>query len=71
MRLLAWVNLLFGLMLLVLVLSGIFSQVLSVISSWNQFESFEAKVIIGIAGALAVGSAAYLVFGREQRVQRR
>lgn len=70
MRILGWVNVIVGFFLLVLVLSGVFSQVLSDISAWNRFESMGAKVVVSIAGVLAIASSAYLVIGHTQRDSR-
>ena len=70
-RLLIWVNALAGLVLLVMVLSGVISDGLARVAAWNQFGSLEAKVVIGVAGVLAVGSAAYLAFWGERRFQHR
>jgi hypothetical protein len=71
MRLLGIINVIFGLALLVLVSAGVFSNVLADIASWNQFESLAAKVVISTACVLALGSAAYLAFGRGERTQSR
>ncbi len=71
MRLLGIINVIFGLALLVLVSAGVFSDVLADIASWNQFESLAAKVVISTACVLALGSAAYLAFGRGERTQSR
>jgi len=70
-RLLGVINLIFALLLLVLVLSGVFSHVLVEISSWNQFEGLVAKVVIGIASVLAICSAVYIAFGKRERIQPR
>ena len=71
MRLLGIINVIFGLVLLALVLSGVFSNVLEEIASWNHFEGLAAKVVISVASVLALGSAAYLAFGRRERIQSR
>lgn len=71
MRLLGIINVIFGLALLVLVSAGVFSNVLADIASWNQFEGLAAKVVISSACVLALGSAAYLAFGRGERTQSR
>ncbi len=67
MRILGWLNVIVGFFLLVLVLSGVFSTVLSDISSWNRFETIGAKVVVTIAGILAIASSAFLVIGHAQR----
>jgi len=70
LRIIGWLNVVVGFFLLVLVLSGVFSQVLSDISSWNRFETIGAKVVVSIAGVLAIGSSAFLVLGQTQRDKR-
>lgn len=70
MRIVGWLNVIVGFFLLVLVLSGVFSQVLSDISSWNRFETMGAKVVVSLAGILAIASSVYLVIGRTQRDSR-
>ncbi|MCX5998212.1 MAG: hypothetical protein NTU41_01105 [Chloroflexi bacterium] len=63
-RVLGWLNATVGVFLLLLIMSGVFSHVLSNISSWNRFDSLGAKVVVSVAGLLAIGSSAYLVLGR-------
>ena len=63
MRLLGIINVVGGLLLLLLVLAGVFRDVLAEIASWNQFEGVAAKVVIVIASVLALCSAAYLASG--------
>jgi hypothetical protein len=69
-RVLGMVNVIIGFFLLVLVLSGVFSQLLSHISGWNHFDSMGAKVIVCIAGILALVSSGYLVLGQGRRESR-
>ncbi|OGO08401.1 MAG: hypothetical protein A2Y61_07035 [Chloroflexi bacterium RBG_13_60_13] len=66
-RALGWFNVIVGFFLLSLIMSGVFSQVLSDISDWNQFSSIGAKVIVAIGGILAIGSSVYLVVGRSRQ----
>lgn len=70
LRIVGWLNVIVGFFLLVLVLSGVFSQVLEDISSWNRFETVGAKVVVSIAGVLAIASSAFLVLGHTQRDSR-
>ena len=63
-RVIGWVNVLAGFCLLSLILSGVFSQVLKSIANWNQFDSIAAKVVVAIAGILAIFSSVYLVIGQ-------
>lgn len=70
MRIVGWLNVIVGFFLLVLVLSGVFSAVLSDIASWNRFDSMGAKVVVSIAGVLAIASSVYLVLGHTQRDSR-
>ena len=63
-RLLGWVNVVAGLVLLVLVLSGVFSGLLENISEWNSFDTIAAKIVVAIAGILAIFSSIYLVVGQ-------
>jgi hypothetical protein len=63
-RILGWLNVLTGFCLLSLILSGVFSQVLKSIASWNQFDSIAAKMVVSIAGILAILSSVYLVLGQ-------
>jgi hypothetical protein len=63
-RLLGWVNVVAGLVLLVLILSGVFSGLLENISEWNSFDTIAAKIVVAIAGILAIFSSIYLVVGQ-------
>lgn len=65
-RVIGWVNVLAGFCLLSLILSGVFSHVLKSIANWNQFDSIAAKVVVSIAGILAILSSVYLVLGQSR-----
>lgn len=69
-RALGWFNVIVGFFLLSLVMSGVFSQVLSDISDWNQFSSIGAKVIVSMGGILAIASSVYLVLGQSRKEKR-
>ena len=69
-RALGWFNVVVGFFLLALVMSGVFSQVLSDISEWNDFSSVGAKVMVSIAGILAIASSVYLVIGHSRQESR-
>jgi predicted Na+-dependent transporter len=62
-RVIGWLNVLAGFCLLSLVLSGVFSRLLTSIADWNQFDTIAAKVVVCIAGILAIASSVYLVMG--------
>ena len=62
-RVIGWLNVLAGFCLLSLILSGVFSRLLTSISDWNQFDTIAAKVVVCIAGILAIASSVYLVMG--------
>lgn len=62
-RIIGWLNVLAGFCLLSLILSGVFSRLLTSIADWNQFETIAAKVVVCIAGILAILSSVYLVLG--------
>jgi hypothetical protein len=68
-RVLGWINVLAGFCLLSLILSGVFSSLLVNISEWNRFDNLAAKIVVAIAGVLAILSSVYLVIGqvRERR----
>jgi len=63
-RVIGWVNVLAGFCLLALILSGVFSRLLSSIADWNSFNTIAAKVVVFIAGILAIFSSVYLVIGQ-------
>jgi Zn-dependent protease with chaperone function len=63
-RLIGWVNVLAGFCLLSLILSGVFSRLLSSIADWNSFNTIAAKIVVSIAGILAIFSSVYLVIGQ-------
>lgn len=63
-RVIGWVNVVAGFCLLSLILSGVFSKVLSSIADWNSFNSISAKIVVSIAGILAILSSVYLVIGQ-------
>ena len=63
-RAIGWLNVLAGFCLLSLILSGVFSTLLKSIANWNQFDSIAAKVVVAIAGILAILSSVYLVIGQ-------
>lgn len=65
-RVIGYVNVLVGFCLLSLILSGVFSHLLKSIANWNQFDSIAAKVVVCIAGLLAILSSVYLVLGRSR-----
>ncbi len=69
-RALGWFNVIVGFFLLSLVMSGVFSQVLSDISDWNQFSSIGAKVVVSFGGILAIASSVYLVLGHSRQEKR-
>ena len=60
-RVIGWINVAAGFCLLSLIVSGVFSRLLTSISDWNQFESMPAKVLVCIGGVLAILSSVYLV----------
>jgi len=62
-RVIGWLNVLAGFCLLSLILSGVFSRLLTSIADWNQFETIAAKIVVCIAGILAIASSVYLVLG--------
>ena len=62
-RVIGWLNVLAGFCLLSLILSGVFSRLLTNIADWNQFDTIAAKVVVCIAGILAIASSVYLVMG--------
>ena len=62
-RVIGWLNVLAGFCLLSLILSGVFSRLLTSIADWNQFDTIAAKVVVCIAGILAIASSVYLVLG--------
>jgi predicted Na+-dependent transporter len=66
-RALGWFNVVVGFLLLALVMSGVFSQVLTDISDWNEFSSIGAKVVVSVAGILAIASSIYLVLGQTRK----
>jgi len=66
-RALGWFNVVVGFFLLALVMSGVFSQVLTDISDWNEFNSIGAKVAVSVAGILAISSSVYLVLGQTRK----
>lgn len=66
-RALGWFNVVAGFLLLALVMSGVFSQVLTDISDWNEFSSIGAKVVVSVAGILAIASSIYLVLGQTRK----
>jgi hypothetical protein len=63
-RVIGWVNVVAGFCLLSLILSGVFSKVLSSIADWNSFNTIAAKIVVSIAGILAILSSVYLVIGQ-------
>ncbi len=63
-RVIGWVNVLAGFCLLSLILSGVFSRLLSSIADWNSFNTIAAKIVVSIAGILAILSSVYLVIGQ-------
>lgn len=63
-RVLGWINIVAGFLLLVLILSGVFSRLLTNIADWNSFNTLAAKIVVSIAGLLAIFSSVYLVIGR-------
>jgi hypothetical protein len=63
-RVIGWVNVLAGFCLLSLILSGVFSRLLSSIADWNSFNTIAAKTVVSIAGILAIFSSVYLVIGQ-------
>jgi hypothetical protein len=63
-RVVGWVNVVAGFCLLSLILSGVFSRLLTSIADWNQFETTPAKVMVCIGGVLAILSSVYLVIGQ-------
>ena len=65
-RVIGWLNVLAGFCLLSLILSGVFSRLLTSIADWNQFDTIAAKVVVCIAGVLAILSSIYLVVGGSQ-----
>ncbi|MDM8001197.1 MAG: hypothetical protein QUS33_14715 [Dehalococcoidia bacterium] len=70
-RVIGWLNVVAGFCLLSLILSGVFSRLLTSIADWNQFDTIAAKVVVCIAGILAIASSAYLVLNnREERDSR-
>lgn len=70
-RVIGWLNVLAGFCLLSLILSGVFSRLLTSIADWNQFETIAAKVVVCIAGILAILSSVYLVLGGARERQSR
>ena len=66
-RALGWFNVVVGFFLLALVMSGVFSSVLEDISDWNEFNSIGAKVIVSVAGILAIASSVYLVIAQTRK----
>jgi hypothetical protein len=66
-RALGWFNVVVGFFLLALVMSGVFSSVLEDISDWNEFSSVGAKVIVSVAGILAIASSVYLVIAQTRK----
>jgi hypothetical protein len=66
-RALGWFNVVVGFFLLALVMSGVFSSVLEDISDWNEFSSVGAKVIVSVAGILAIASSVYLVVAQTRK----
>ncbi len=63
-RVLGWINVVAGFCLLVLILSGVFSRLLTNIADWNSFNTLAAKIVVSIAGVLAILSSVYLVVGQ-------
>jgi hypothetical protein len=63
-RVIGWINVLAGFCLLSLILSGVFSRLLSSIADWNSFNTIAAKIVVSIAGILAIFSSVYLVIGQ-------
>ncbi len=70
-RIIGWLNVLAGFCLLSLILSGVFSRLLTSIADWNQFETIAAKIVVCIAGILAILSSVYLVLGGARERQSR
>jgi hypothetical protein len=66
-RALGWFNVVVGFFLLALVMSGVFSSVLEDISDWNEFSSVGAKVIVSVAGIMAIASSVYLVVAQTRK----
>jgi hypothetical protein len=66
-RALGWFNVVVGFFLLALVMSGVFSSVLEDISEWNEFSSVGAKVIVSVAGIMAIASSVYLVIAQTRK----
>ena len=66
-RALGWFNVVVGFFLLALVMSGVFSSVLEDISDWNEFNSVGAKVIVSVAGIMAIASSVYLVVAQTRK----
>ncbi len=62
-RVLGWINVVGGFCLLVLILSGVFSRLLTNIADWNSFNTLAAKIVVSVAGVLAILSSIYLVVG--------
>ena len=54
-----------------LILSGVFSRLLTNIADWNQFDTIAAKVVVCIAGILAILSSVYLVLGNSRTKESR
>ena len=66
-RAIGWLNVVAGFCLLSLIPSGVFSRLLTNIADWNQFHTVAAKIVVCIAGILAIFSSVYLVLGNSAR----
>ncbi len=65
-RVIGWINIVAGICLLSLILSGVLSRLLTGIAGWNQFDTIPAKVVVCIGGILAILSSVYLVMGQSR-----